>query len=198
MIIARALPVAIDVVSVANSSNHGAGTCRLSDHQGEIRTLFQEVQTIYAIAEVNDRYDWRRLQRPILEIYLRRILLMIHQVGIPPSSEALGKTHAQQEFLGSALAILVHQRQILEAIECPAMKMLAGLHKQDFFIAAIGACATLRNSQHGIEGDGLGMSTRQTIRDALHWCKELWARDVNSSTCNYWAYLILQRLLDAL
>ncbi|KPM39866.1 hypothetical protein AK830_g6700 [Neonectria ditissima] len=214
IIIAEALPAAIDIVSVANSADGNAGVDRLVHHERQMISLLQDVQTIYNDMEAIDSFGWRRLQRPMLEVYLRRMLLITHQANPPSPSDHLSKTYSQQQFVGSALAILVHQRQILEAIECAEMRMLAGLHKQDFFIAAVGACATLRNSKQleagldgwgldgwGLDGWGLGLSaasTRETIRDALYWCKELWARDVCRSTCNFWAYLILQRLLDGM
>ncbi|XWW98850.1 hypothetical protein V2A60_006853 [Cordyceps javanica] len=198
IIISRALPIAIDVVSMANSTISAVNT--LDHYQTDLKRLFQDVQAIYADERaIKDVFDWRKPQKHMLTVYLRRILLIVHQTSLSLSSDTMTRAHLQKQFLGSALAIMVHQRQLFDDGDCFALKMVAELFKQDFFIAAVGACMTLRScQQETAEGLELAASKRDTILEALYWCKELWLRDVHISTCNYWAYLILERLLDGL
>lgn len=204
--IARSLATAIDVVSAANSNGERVASCTMIFHEREISKLLHQVQQVHG-PNVDEGFGWQRLQKPMLEIWLRRILFIIHKSSMRLSLAVAGlESPSEKKLLGSALAILVYQRQMLEAVECPAMVILTGLFKQDFFIAAVGACAYLKNTERQ-EGDDSqedwhvghsAASTRDTIRDALYWCKELWARDIHRSTCNFWAHLILQRLLDRL
>lgn len=205
ILIAKALPIAIDVVSCANSPDGECTPSQMSDHGTNIRKLLHDVQELYDLEPLDDRFGWRHLQKPMLEIWLRRTLLIIHQLSTPGPMARVSDRGSLWSYLGCALAILVNQRQMLEAMECPVMAMLAGLFKQDFFIAAVGACAVLRDDDGACtqsEGDwppGMSRaSTRETILEALRWCKELWEKDMYQSECSFWAHLILERLTEAL
>ncbi|KAL1887217.1 hypothetical protein Sste5346_010354 [Sporothrix stenoceras] len=249
-IIIQALPIAINLVAAANNKTTEASTmavCRMASHEAAIRALLLKVQTRQTNENDNDNgndndqdnncgdrntHCWDQLQKPMLEIWLRRLLLIIYQTAIsasiplsseypehyqPPTSLGLSLGYARQQYLACALAILVHQRQLLEITDSPMARMLTSLFKQDFFIASVGACAVLRDgeaeeergmdggqkTEAGKDGDAypLGLaaaSTKATIRGALYSCIDLWARDAQKSKCNYWAYLILQRLTEGL
>lgn len=198
IILSRAIPIAIEVVSAVNSTNSAITT--LHHCQKDIQRLLHDVHAIYSNPQSGEETEgWYVSQRHMLEIFLRRISLIIDQSSLSLSPDIVGQAHSQQQFLGSALAIMVHQRQLLENGQCAALSMIAELYKQDFFVAAVGACMALKRCQQGtVPGLELAAFSRDTILESIYWCKEIWLRDVHISTCNYWAYLILERLYNGL
>ncbi|KAK2748270.1 hypothetical protein FQN57_000928 [Myotisia sp. PD_48] len=203
ILIAKSLPTAIEVVSHCNSSNDPLEPNQASLYEYEIRSLLQNMSQIYdSTCRESDLPWWKRLQRPMLETWFRRLLLIIHTPN--PWNDSVFTLN--RPYLESSLAILVQQRLLLEELECSATRMFAELFRQDFFVAALGACAVLR---HGTtkasfldsswqEDTNPQVSPRETIIQALCWCREIWAREVDRSECNFWAHLTLQRLVESI
>ncbi|KAL1960078.1 hypothetical protein VTO42DRAFT_250 [Malbranchea cinnamomea] len=142
IIITQSLPPALEIVAEANSLSGTLSYERVLELDKHIRDLLSQASFLRNTL-INEPDETKRharfLQVSMLDISLRRILLILHrQYTRVPGASTLYPT-SYWTHLESSLAILVHQRQIYEdeLNDWRTMKWFAEIFKNDFFLAAV-------------------------------------------------------------
>jgi hypothetical protein len=145
-----------------------------------------------------DHLDSSNCVRAILDIFFRRILLVLHRChALLPNAPALYPV-SYWASLECSLAILVHQRDLCEHRGNSDHRDLLGrLYKLDFFAAALTAGLHLLRRDAPL-ADGFGIPPRQTILETLETCTEIWSRDKDRSACFRSGYRSLVDILTML
>ncbi|KAJ4199405.1 hypothetical protein NW767_008213 [Fusarium falciforme] len=217
LLISRSLPLVSAIISLANSPP-ATEPQRVDLIVGDalIRDLLREIEMVFA----EPGSTWKCLQRCMLIVYFRRVLLTIYHLGsrcnTPKSVVDTTRVAAFSPLAETecAISILVQQRCMLEdaGFSRDAGRVVAELYKEDFLIAALviggqwmrTTCFLSSLSVANHSSDNLSSpkccpsGEAPTVLEGLHWCRELWARDVEHSICNFAAHSILGRLLDVL
>lgn len=136
--------------------------------------------------------------RIILDIFYRRVLLVLHRChALVPN----GPTQFPVSYWASlecSLAILVHHRDLCEHRKNANHHNLLGrLYKLDFFAAALTAGLHLLRRDAPL-ADGFAIPPRQTILETLVTCTEIWGRDRERSVCFRSGYRSLTHILTML
>lgn len=216
LLLSKSLPLAFEIVSLANSPTFAKpGGVDLGAGDALVRELLRETDEIFS--ETDDS-TWKCLQRCMLIVYFRRLLLTIYHMDSQRETpkSAIGARGAAKfsplAAMECAIAILVQQRSMLENPGrggAPG-RVVAELFKEDFFIAALvvgsewtratSFLSSLSRLNHvaGEIPSPMDRPARETVLQGLYWCRKLWARDVEHSICNFAAYSILGRLLDVI
>lgn len=215
IILARSFPIAFDVVCLANSPSGTLEYDQVLQYNAEIKQLIYETTLIFNSASTssssNNEHEWIDLQRTMLDIFFRRILLVLHLRYAQDPSASIIYPISYWSFLECSLALLVHQRHMCEepttVIQPYTRLWFAELFKCDFFIAAVIVCIQLHRKdaptldemgQTGPHGMGIQMPPRQTILQTLHCCREIWARSICRSHCHFFTHLTLGKLIRTL
>lgn len=206
IILARSFGIAVDVVSHANSPAGVFEYDQVLRYGAEIKQLLYEASQVYDWTPSATKEDWKYLQKFTLEIFLRRLLLVLHSYyGQKPEA------HTQYEIsywstLECSLALLVLQRQMSEDLSTPKTRVwLAEFLKHDFYIATLIVCLQVaRNDALGVDEtggmrhQGIEMPPRQTIIQTLQCCREIWARRICRSHCHFMIHMTIGRLIATL
>lgn len=217
LLISRSLPLVSAIISLANlpPATEPQGV-DLIVGDALIRDLLRETEMVFAESDST----WKCLQRCMLVVYFRRVLLTIYHLAsrckTPKSVVDTTRVAAFSPLAEAecAISILVQQRCMLEdaGFSRVAGRVVAELYKEDFLIAALvvggqwtrTTCFLSSLSVANHSSDNLPSpkcrpsGEAATVLEGLHWCRELWARDVEHSICNFAAHSILGRLLDVL
>ncbi|RSL67953.1 hypothetical protein CEP54_002990 [Fusarium duplospermum] len=206
LLISRSLPLVSAIISLANlSTATEPQSIDLIAGDLLIRGLLRETEEVFAGSDST----WKCLQRCMLVVYFRRVLLTIYHLAsqsntlVDTAGAAIFSPLAETE---CAISILVQQRCMLEdsGFSRLAGRVVAELYKEDFLIAAlvIGGQWTrttgFLSSLNATDTLPSPSEETETVIEGLHWCRELWGRDVKRSICNFAAHSVLGRLLDVL
>ncbi|RTE81605.1 hypothetical protein BHE90_003882 [Fusarium euwallaceae] len=206
VLISRSLPLVSSIIYLANlPTATEPQSFNLIAGEALVRGLLRETERVFAKPDST----WKCLQRCMLVVYFRRSLLSIYHLAsrsntlVNTAGAAIFSPLAETE---CAISILVQQRYMLEDARFSRLagRVVAELYKEDFLIAAlvIGSQWTQTTgflSLLDAEGNSPSPAGEtETVLEGLHWCRELWARDVEHSICNFAAHSILRRLLDVL
>jgi len=215
LLLSRSLSLAFTLVSLAN---HPTTTCPegvdLISADALIRTLLRKTDKIYFEIDCT----WKRLQRCMLIVFFRRLLITIYHLDSPRITQrSLLQTSATSNFsrlatTECAISILVQQRSMLEdpVLSDAGGRVVAELFKEDFLFASLvigsewtrnanvsSSLARRGDPSKTVHGPKTPFAGR-TVLHGLYWCRELWAQDMERSICNFAAYSMLGRLLDIL
>lgn len=217
MLMAKTIPTAVQVIASLNSRTPELTSDWVSACEAKLRRHLLDAEQMFAEAAEDEtltkrQRSWIRLQRPMIGIWLRRLLLSLHLPHVPCKSPSVPRSvllrWAETGF-GDALAILVLQRHLLEILDDDfAKRKFAGLFKHDFFYAALVSVVHIQqiksglsdeiNSQNAKEKAVDGLASQCTVRQTLLWCNELWIRDAHASDCDFWAYLVMDSLMQSI
>lgn len=172
IILARSFPIAFDIVCLANSPSGALEYDQVLHHNAEIKQLLYETTLIFpnsTSASSNNEHEWEwiDLQRTMLDVFFRRILLVLHLRYAEDPSASIIYPVSYWSSLECALALLVHQRHMCEedpdqgsgpdpnpTLTTTPIKeqqhshartriWFAELFKYDFFVAAVIVCIQL-------------------------------------------------------
>ncbi|KAL1968242.1 hypothetical protein VTN77DRAFT_2077 [Rasamsonia byssochlamydoides] len=206
IILARSFDIAIDAVSRANSPAGVFEYDQVLRYGAEIKQLLHETSLVYDWSPSATKEDWKYLQKFTLEIFLRRVLLVLHSYYGQKPEAHLHYPVSYWSTLECSLALLVLQRQMSEDLSSPKTRVwLAEFLKHDFYIATLIVCLQVaRNDALGIDEtggmhhQGIEMPPRQTILQTLQCCREIWARRICRSHCHFMIHLTIGRLIAKL
>ncbi|KAH8693972.1 fungal-specific transcription factor domain-containing protein [Talaromyces proteolyticus] len=207
IILARSFQVTFEVMGRANSP------CGFFDYEdvlrynSELKNLLQESSSLYQWTDASPLEEWKQLQRFMLEIYLRRVLLALHSHhGLKPNAD-INYPISYWSTLESSLALLVTQRQMCEDINSPrGMVWLAELFKHDFYAATLTICLLLARNDSmytGMDCEGpldqhIEIPQRETILQTLICCREIWARRICRTYCQFLSHMNLDTIISGL
>ncbi|KAK1244248.1 hypothetical protein MKX08_002386 [Trichoderma sp. CBMAI-0020] len=136
--------------------------------------------------------------RAILDIFFRRVLMVLHRChALLPNAPVLYPI-CYWASLECSLAILVHHRDFCEHRGVSVHKDVLGrLYKLDYFAAALTASLYLLQRDAPL-ANGFAIPPRQTIRETLETCTEIWGRDKDRSICLRSGYRTLTHVLAML
>lgn len=136
--------------------------------------------------------------RAILDIFFRRVLMVLHRChALVPNAPVLYPV-SYWASLECSLAILVHHRDLCEHRSNSIYQDLLGrLYKLDYFAAALTASLYLLQRDAPL-ANGFAIPPRQTIRETLETCTEIWGRDKDKSICFRSGYRTLTYILAML
>ncbi|KAL2008922.1 hypothetical protein VTN00DRAFT_7116 [Thermoascus crustaceus] len=175
IILARSFPIAFDIVCLANSPSGTLEYDQVLQYNAEIKQLLYETALIFPNStsassnnENKHEYEWIDLQRTMLDVFFRRILLVLHLRYAQDPSASIIYPVSYWSSLECALALLVHQRHMCEEdpdqgadpnpnpTTTPIKQQQAHSHshartriwfaelfKYDFFVAAVIVCIQL-------------------------------------------------------
>ncbi|UKZ70946.1 uncharacterized protein TrAtP1_011914 [Trichoderma atroviride] len=136
--------------------------------------------------------------RAILDIFFRRVLMVLHRChALLPNAPVLYPI-CYWASLECSLAILVHHRDLCEHRgDSVHQDILGRLYKLDYFAAALTASLYLLQRDAPL-ANGFAIPPRQTIRETLETCTEIWGRDKDRSICLRSGYRTLTHILAML
>ncbi|RSL78406.1 hypothetical protein CEP51_008213 [Fusarium floridanum] len=206
VLISRSLPLVSSIIYLANlPTATEPQSFNLIAGEALVRGLLRETERVFAKPDST----WKCLQRCMLVVYFRRVLLTIYHLAsrsstlLDTAGAAIFSPLAETE---CAISILVQQRCMLEDVGFSRLagRVVAELYKEDFLIAAlvIGGQWTrttgFLSSLNAVDNLPSPAEETETVLQGLHWCRELWGRDVEHSICNFAAHSVLGRLLAVL
>jgi hypothetical protein len=204
IILARSFDIASDVVSRANSPAGGFEYDQVLRQGAEIKQLLQETSQVYDWRPSATGEDWKYLQKFMLEIFLRRVLLILHSYYGLKDKAHLQYPESYWSTLECSLALLVLQRQISEDLIIPKARVwLAEFFKHDFYTATlIVSLQVSRSDALGADGEmrhqGIEMPPRQTILQTLQCCREISAQRICRSHCHFMIHTAIGSLIAQL
>lgn len=136
--------------------------------------------------------------RAILDIFFRRVLMVLHRCHALAPNAPIRYPISYWASLECSLAILVHHRDLCEhRSDSIHQDMLGRLYKLDYFAAALTASLYLLQRDAPL-ANGFAIPPRQTIRETLETCTEIWGRDKDKSICFRSGYRTLTHILAML
>lgn len=136
--------------------------------------------------------------RAILDIFFRRVLMVLHRCHALAPNAPIRYPVSYWASLECSLAILVHHRDLCEHRGDSVYQDLLGrLYKLDYFAAALTASLYLLQRDAPL-AHGFAIPPRQTIRETLETCTEIWGRDKDKSICFRSGYRTLTHILAML
>lgn len=203
IILARSFDVATEVISRANSP---AGVFEYSQvlcYSAEIKRLLHEASQVYDWSPSATKEEWKHLQKFMLEIFLRRVLLVLHFYHGQKADAHIRYPQSYWSTLECSLALLVLQRQMSEDLSSPKSQVwLAEYFKHDFYLATLVICLQMvRNDAHGVDASGglvhtgIELPQRQTIIQTLVCCRDIWARKICHSHCHFLTHMTIGTLI---
>lgn len=134
-----------------------------------------------------------------LDIFFRRILLVLHHQHALHPSAPLQYPVSYWSSLECSLAILVHYRDLCEykGRSLDNMDLLGRLFKLDFFYAMLTVCLHLLRHNAPLT-IGFAIPPRRTIMDTLQACTGIWERETHTSMCFSIGHRLLTSVLRLL
>ncbi|WEW58499.1 hypothetical protein PRK78_003967 [Emydomyces testavorans] len=206
ILLASSFSAAHEIVNAANSLSETLSYERVTCLDSRIRELLAEASFIRSNLSSSEP-NWKVLQISTLQLTFRRILLTLHQRYARQPEASVRYPTSYWSALESALAILVHQRQIHEDPDHhESAKWFAELFKNDFFMAimmvGIQLCrkdnSALDGREHMVKSSGgyaPVISPRSTILQTLKWCEDIWTSRLTPSFCQSKVSEIIGRII---
>lgn len=194
IIIARCFPATFEILTLVNSPSGRFEYEEVLRYHSQVKNLLQEASqwTISTPPE-----EWRQLQSFMVEIYLRRVLLVLHShYGLQPNADVEYPV-SYWSTLESSLALLVIQRQMCEDLNSPLGRLwLAEYFKHDFYTAILTICALLArtnaiNRELAPLDQKVEIPQIETILQTLFCCREIWARRICRTYCQFLSHMNL-------
>ena len=134
-----------------------------------------------------------------LDIFFRRLLLVLHRLYALHPHAPLQYPVSYWSSLECSLAILVHHRDLCEheGRGLGNVDLLGRLFKLDFFSAMLTICLHLLHEDAPL-ATGLAIPPRQTILDTLQACTNIWGRETHNSICFTIGHRVLTLVLGML
>jgi hypothetical protein len=203
IILARSFDVAIDVISRANAPAGDFEYSQVLCYGTEIKRLLHEASQVYDWSPSAVKEEWKHLQKFMLEIFLRRVLLVLHFYYGQKVDAHIHYPESYWSTLECSLALLVLQRQMSEDLSSPASRVwLAEFFKHEFYLATLVICLQMaRNDEHGVDAPGgmvhtgIELPQRQTIIQTLVCCRDIWARRICHSRCHFLTHMTIGTLI---
>lgn len=194
IMLARSFPITFEILTRVNSPSGRFEYEEVLRYHSQMKNLLQEASqwTISTPPE-----EWRQLQWFMAEIFLRRVLLVLHsQYGLRPNADVEYPV-SYWSTLESSLALLVIQRQMCEDPNSPLGRLwLAEYFKHDFYTAILTICVLLERT-NAINRDlapldqRVEIPQRETILQTLFCCREIWARRICRTYCQFLSHMNL-------
>ncbi|KAH7118631.1 hypothetical protein B0J13DRAFT_196485 [Dactylonectria estremocensis] len=171
----------------------------MSKLNSDVKPSYNEVATYNAelrqLMSMLDNVRMGEIQRIALDIYFRRLLLVLHRpFALDQDAQALYPL-SYWVSLECSLAFLVHHRDLCDMDrQCRNLVYIARLFLLDFFSAAVTTCVHLLRKDAPL-AYGYGIPPRKTILDTLQACTDLWARDRDKSVCFRTGVRLLESLM---
>lgn len=141
ILLSQSLSPALEIVAVANSLSGAFSYTQVLELDAYLRDLLSQVtrlRTILATEPCPTKRDSRFIQIPMLDISIRRILLILHRQYTRAPNATIIYPKSYWTLLENSLAIVVHQRQIYEdESSWRNMRWFAEIFKNDFFLATV-------------------------------------------------------------
>jgi hypothetical protein len=194
IILARSFPITFEILTRVNSPSGRFKYEEILHYHSQMKILLQEASqwTISTPPE-----EWRQLQWFMVEIFFRRVLLVLHShYGLLPNAD-VDYPVSYWSTLESSLALLVIQRQMCEDLNSPLGRLyLAEYFKHDFYSAILTICVLLART-NAINKDlasldqKIEIPQRETILQTLFCCREIWARRICRTYCQFLSHMNL-------
>ncbi|KAH8651359.1 hypothetical protein BX600DRAFT_516930 [Xylariales sp. PMI_506] len=143
-----------------------------------------------------DKIDWVNIQ---LDILLRRLLLSVHRKFAYRSDAHTRYPVSYWSTIDCASALLVYQQQMLchTSEVSQSDRWIAGFFRLDFFVAALTLSICLVNDKGGLHPDAArGRDARQTLKETLRSCRDLWAEETHLSICHEHISKFIERVVS--
>ena len=141
ILLSQSLTPTLEIVAVSNSLTGAFSYAQVLELDAFIRDLLSQVTRLRDILETEPcqtKRDSRSIQVRMLDICLRRILLILHRQYTRASNASIIYPKSYWTLFENSLAIVVHQRQIYDEELCwQTMSWFAEIFKNDFFLATI-------------------------------------------------------------
>ncbi|KAK2608877.1 hypothetical protein QQS21_002590 [Conoideocrella luteorostrata] len=181
-------PTIIRIISRVNSDPERPSYEEILDYSSQIRQLMG----------VLDRIQGPRTLRITLDIFFRRVLLVLHRRHALEADAPTKYPVSYWASLECSLALLVHQRDLCDSEDVPKRNdLLFRLYMLDVFAAAVTATIHLLRKDAPLAA-GFAIPPRQTILETLQACTELWAKETMESPCFRIGHLLLKEIVNAL
>ncbi|ORX96959.1 hypothetical protein BCR34DRAFT_619533 [Clohesyomyces aquaticus] len=189
-ILSESLPVISHALSRANSNVDEMTYDEVLRYDREIRRLMHNLVPV----------DGEQLLRLSLDIFFRRILMVIHRCHALHPNAPTQYSISYWSSLECSLALLVHHRALCDDPALPNdIGFVSRFFVMDFFAAALTICIHLHWKDAPLSAtatpEGL-IPPRQTILDTIRSCQSIWARDENKSACLHTGCRILESSLS--
>ena len=134
-----------------------------------------------------------------LDIFFRRILLVLHRLHVLDPRALFDYPVSYWSSIESSLAILVHHRDLCEHKERGPdnMDLLGRLFKLDFFSAMLTVCLDLLRHDTS-QVMRFTIPPRQIILETLQACTDIWEKEIHHSACFRIGHLLLTSILRVL
>lgn len=162
----------------------------------EVRQFNDQVRHLMALL---DTIHGRPSLYVTLDIFFRRILLIIHRVHALHPRAPVDYPVSSWSSLECSLAILVHHQELYEHKEKRRenMDLLGRLFKLDFFSAMLTVCLYLLRHDAPL-AIGPTIPPRQIILDTLQACTDSWEKEAHHSICSRIGHMLLTSILGIL
>lgn len=191
-----------NIVSHANSTSSKINYTQTTRYDSEVRVFLQKASALHnnspPDSTITDRAVWTNLQRITLEIFFRRVLLVLHR---PYSNDPICRLRYPNSYwstLECSLALLVHQRTLYGDTDNPiSIEWFAELFKGDFFTASINVCLRLYrddiswDEQHTLNS----IPAKQIISETLASCYDIWGRKIGLSVNHFKSHFVFGMML---
>lgn len=194
ILIARSFPASFEILTRVNSPSGRFEYEEVLSYHSIMKSLLQEASQFTVSTPLQ---EWKQLQWFMLEIFLRRVLLVLHShYGLRPNADVEYPV-SYWSTLESSLALLVIQRQMCEDLNSPLGRIwLAEYFKHDFYTATLTICVLLART-NAINRDlepldqRIEIPQRETILQTLFCCREIWARRICRTYCQFLSHMNL-------
>lgn len=199
-LLAQSMPLAVKVTNSVNLATGPLDSVVIQNLNNQVRAhLNGALGLLDAPAKKYPYHPWILLQKTIIEIFYRRLLLALHrQQSLSPGSISL---HPESYFacLECSYSLIILQRTFHEEANRTDIEWFAEIFKGDFLIAALYVCLGLwQNNLSTNIGGELRLPERETAMMAVKACLDIWSRKISISMDHYKTHLLLSMVIRGL
>lgn len=189
-VIFSSCPTILRIISRVNTDNDRPSYEEILEYSSQVRQLMG----------ILDRVQGRTTLRITLDVFFRRVLLVLHRPHALDSDAPTRYPVSYWASLECSLALLVHQRELADdehnAKGCG--DLICRPYMLDVFAAAVTAAIHLLRKDAPLAAGFAVIPPRQTILDTLVVCRELWAQEKRTSPCFRIGHELLDEIVSGL
>ncbi|KAF1987461.1 hypothetical protein K402DRAFT_392722 [Aulographum hederae CBS 113979] len=184
--LSESFPAVSEAVQAFNSLGHDWDHEKVTACDEQIRHLLREAPKIFEISHhgrpSTSKDSSAALQGLLLSIYLRRILLSLHQPFAFGSDGHPEEPVSHYAVLECSLALLSYQRQLYdfpaEVVGSSSCRWFGDICRAEFVIAALFVALGLRKKAFSDEPNPSSQSAMTTASEALRTCADIWKSEL--------------------
>lgn len=184
-VVRKSCPLLLEIVARINSDQNVMKYDEALEYNSRLRHFMSLLEG----------YKMGPTLRIVLDLYFRRLLLVLHRRFALDSDGPLQYSVSYWASLECSLATLVHHRELCEGDSLSSgSDMIVRFFMLDFFTAAMTACIhLLRHDAPFVVVTSI--PPQETIFNTLEICIELWSKEQERSVCFKAGYKMLQSVV---